>query len=80
MDTAIINISDGVNGYVDLVKHVLEHGRETAPRGMKTREIEDAVIRIDDVRNTLPLGVGLFQVSARLRRVNYLLAYLRLSL
>jgi len=58
MDTAIINIPDGVNGYVDLVKHVLEHGKETAPRGMKTREIEDAVIRIDDVRNTLPLGVG----------------------
>jgi len=58
VDTAIINIPDGVNGYVDLVKHVLEHGRETAPRGMKTREIEDAVIRIDDVKNTLPLGVG----------------------
>lgn len=58
MDTAIINIPDGVNGYVDLVKHVLEHGKETAPRGMKTREIEDAVIRIDDVRNTLPLGIG----------------------
>lgn len=58
MDTAIINIKDGVNGYVDLVKHVLEHGKEAAPRGQKTREIEDAVIRIDDVYNTLPLGVG----------------------
>lgn len=58
MDTAIINIKDGVNGYVDLVKHVLENGREVAPRGMKTREIEDAIIRIDDVYNTLPLGVG----------------------
>lgn len=58
MDTAIINIKDGVNGYVDLVKHVLENGHEVAPRGMKTREIEDAIIRIDDVYNTLPLGVG----------------------
>jgi hypothetical protein len=58
MDTAIINIPDGVNGYVDLVKHVLEHGKETAPRGMKTREIEDAIIRIDDVYNTLPLNVN----------------------
>lgn len=57
MDTAIINIKDGVNGYVDLVKHVLENGREVAPRGMKTREIEDAVIRIDDIYNTLPLNV-----------------------
>jgi len=58
MDTAVINIPDAVNGYVDLVHHVLKHGREAAPRGMKTREIEDAVIRIDDVHNTLPLGVG----------------------
>jgi thymidylate synthase len=58
MDTAIINIQDGVNGYVDLVKHVLEHGKEVAPRGMKTREIEDAIIRIDNVFNTLPLEVG----------------------
>lgn len=58
MDTAVINISDGVNGYVDLVQHVLKYGKEVAPRGMKTREIEDAIIRIDDVYNTLPLGVG----------------------
>ena len=58
MDTAVINIQDGVNGYVDLVKHVLEHGKEVAPRGQKTREIEDAVIRIDDVYNTLPVGVN----------------------
>jgi thymidylate synthase len=57
MDTAVINIADGVNGYVDLVQHVLKHGKETAPRGMKTREIEDAIIRIDDVYNTLPLNV-----------------------
>jgi thymidylate synthase len=58
MDTAVINIPDAVNGYVDLVQHVLKHGKEVAPRGMKTREIEDAVIRIEDAHNTLPLGVG----------------------
>ena len=58
MDTAIINIPDGVNGYVDLVQHVLKYGKEAAPRGMKTREIEDAIIRIENVRHTLPLGVG----------------------
>jgi thymidylate synthase len=58
MDAAIIEIKDGVNGYVDLVKHVLEHGKEVAPRGQKTREIEDAIIRIDDVYNTLPMNVG----------------------
>lgn len=58
MDTQVIDIHDGVNGYVKLVQHVLRHGKETAPRGMKTREIEDAMIRIEDVENTLPVGVG----------------------
>ena len=58
MDNTLIHIEDGVNGYVDLVKHVLKHGKETSPRGKKTLEIEDAVIRIDDVYNTLPMGVG----------------------
>ena len=58
MDAAIINIPDAVNGYVDLVKHVLKHGKETAPRGKKTREIEDAVIRIENPYDTLPIGVG----------------------
>jgi thymidylate synthase len=58
MDTAIIDVPDAVNGYVDLVQHVLKYGKETAPRGMKTREIEDAIIRIEDVHHTLPLGVG----------------------
>jgi thymidylate synthase len=57
MDTAIIEIKDGVNGYVDLVQHVLRHGKEVAPRGQKTLEIEDAIIRIDDVYNTLPMNV-----------------------
>lgn len=60
MDPAvkIKHVADGVNGYVDVVRWVLENGKETAPRGMKTREIEDAVIYIDDVFNTLPLGVN----------------------
>ena len=58
MDTAIIYLPDAVNGYVNLVQHVLKYGKEAAPRGMKTREIEDAIIRINDVRYTLPLGVG----------------------
>jgi thymidylate synthase len=58
MGTKVIEIENGVNGYVDLAQHVLRHGEEVAPRGMKTREIEDAVIFIDDVYNTLPLKVG----------------------
>lgn len=58
MDTKVISIQDGVNGYVDLVKHVLAYGEKAAPRGMQTREIEDAVVYIEDVYNTLPVGVG----------------------
>jgi thymidylate synthase len=60
VDTSLttIDIEDGVNGYVDLVQHVLRHGEEVAPRGMKTREIEDAVIRISNIRAALPLGVN----------------------
>lgn len=58
METSLIHIEDGVNGYVDLAQHVLRHGRKVAPRGLETREIEDAVIFIDDVYHTLPVGVG----------------------
>jgi thymidylate synthase len=53
-----IHIADGVNGYVDLVRHVLSHGEKVAPRGFLTREIEDAVIFIDNIYSTLPIGVG----------------------
>lgn len=58
MGIEVINIADGVNGYVDLVQHVLRNGKDVSPRGMKTREIEDAVIFIDDVYHTLPLKVN----------------------
>jgi thymidylate synthase len=60
MDTSLkqINIEDGVNGYVDLVQHVLKHGEPAAPKGINTREIEDAVITIDNVYATLPIGVN----------------------
>ena len=57
MSNSVIEIENGVNGYVNLVRHVLAHGEEVSPRGMRTREIEDAVIHIDDVYNTLPLKV-----------------------
>lgn len=58
MGASVIEIENGVNGYVDLVHHVLANGEEVAPRGIKTREIEDAVIHIDDVFHTLPLKVA----------------------
>lgn len=52
-----IEIEDGVNGYVDLVNHVLIYGDRVAPRGLGTLEIEDAVVYIDNVFATLPVGV-----------------------
>jgi hypothetical protein len=58
MDTKIIELPDAVNGYVDLVTHVLNNGKEVSPRGMKTLEIEDALITIKDITKTLPLGVN----------------------
>jgi thymidylate synthase len=58
MDSPIIHIDNGVNGYVDLVRWVLTHGEDVAPRGQRTREIEDATIFIKDVYNTLPLKVN----------------------
>ena len=58
-----IEISDGVNGYVDLVNHLLRHGAPASPRGLATLEIEDAVVYIDNVYATLPLKVGRNPVS-----------------
>lgn len=58
-----IEIKDGVNGYVDLVQHVLAWGDAVSPRGMKTREIEDATIFIADPTNALPIGVNRGAVS-----------------
>lgn len=58
MGTQLIEIENGVNGYVDLVRHVLHNGHTVSPRGMETREIEDATIFIDDIYHTLPLKVG----------------------
>lgn len=60
MDSSLknIEIEDGVNGYVDLVNHVLQHGESAAPRGLNTLEIEDATVHISNAVNALPLGVN----------------------
>ena len=58
MGTSVIEIENGVNGYVDLAQYVLKNGEKAAPRGMETREIEDAVIHINDIYHTLPLKIG----------------------
>ena len=53
-----IEVEDGVTGYVEMVQWVLKNGKKTAPRGMNTVELEDAVVYINNVQNTLPLGTG----------------------
>lgn len=58
MGACVIEIEDGVNGYVDLVKYVADNGAEVSPRGQLTLEIEDATVVIHDVVNTLPRAVG----------------------
>lgn len=60
MDSSVkhIEIEDGVNGYVDLVNHVLKNGEPASPRGLNTLEIEDATIHIRNAVNALPIGVN----------------------
>jgi thymidylate synthase len=54
----VIEIDNGVTGYVDVVRWVHGQGSEVSPRGMLTREIEDALILIEDPYSTLPIGTG----------------------
>jgi hypothetical protein len=53
-----IEVEDGVTGYTEMVQWVLKNGKKTSPRGMNTVELEDAVVYINNVQNTLPLGTG----------------------
>lgn len=53
-----LTIPDLRDGYVDLVEWVRREGREVAPRGMRTREIEDAVIIVENPLDVIPIGVG----------------------
>lgn len=59
----MLELEDGVNGYVDLVQHVLNNGSVAAPRGLETREIEDVTIYISNIYAALPVGVNRGTVS-----------------
>lgn len=54
----VIEVPDLVDGYVDVVNWVRSAGREVSPRGMKTIEVEDALILVNNPWATLPMGVG----------------------
>jgi thymidylate synthase len=53
-----LTVKDLRFGYVDLVYWVQQEGRVTAPRGQKTVEIENAVIKLENVWDALPIGTG----------------------
>ena len=46
------------DGYVELCNYVYDHGEETSPRGMTTREIRGAKFTLMNPYDSLPLGVG----------------------
>ena len=53
-----ISLSSMSDGYIELIEYILEHGKEHAPRGMKTVEVEDMVVRLTDPQEAMPNKVG----------------------
>lgn len=51
-------LADLRNGYVDLCRHVLNEGERVSPRGEPTRELLGVTIEVEDLGDTLPVGVG----------------------
>ncbi len=51
-------IEDLRYGYVDMVKWVEDEGELVSPRGMQTKEIRNATIRLTDPVAAIPVGIG----------------------
>lgn len=49
---------DGTSGYLQLVEHVVRHGRRRDARGMKTYDAGTVTLRLEHIDHSLPLGVG----------------------
>lgn len=54
----VIDIENGVTGYRDLVKHVLAAGVKRSPRGHVTLDAGPTTVVMQDVTESLPLGIG----------------------
>lgn len=54
----LIHLPNLRHGYVDLVNQVIESGHQSAPRNLPIIELNDVTFTIDDVSDTLPVGVG----------------------
>ncbi len=46
------------DSYIKMLDHIIVRGNVCAPRGMKIREIEDAVVTTSNIRETMPRGIG----------------------
>ena len=56
--TEVLHVDDLRDGYIEVVRWVLEKGRSVSPRGQHTVEVRNAVITVPGGRPMLPLGVG----------------------
>ena len=53
-----MRLDDLQDGYVSLVKHVLEDGHEVSPRGQRTKEVLAFSFDLEDATKSVPVGVG----------------------
>ena len=53
-----IELPDLQNGYLDVVREVIDKGKTVSPRGLVTRELLDVTLVLEDTTNVLPVGVG----------------------
>lgn len=58
MKPEYFEIDNMSTGYLEIVKWVRENGRKRSPRGMNTREIPNALIRLDNPKLSHPQGIG----------------------
>lgn len=53
-----VEVDDLQDGYLEIVKIVLDEGREVSPRGQRTREVGPVLISVKDPTRVVPVGVG----------------------
>lgn len=53
-----IHVPDLRAGYLAVCDHVLRSGEQSAPRGYKTWEVLGCTLEVEDLADTLPVGIG----------------------
>lgn len=53
-----LELPDLRGGYIQLIDHVVHHGTQCAPRGLPIIELTDVTFTVEDLTDTLPLGIG----------------------